>query len=277
MKKRVCTLMKITTLGLLFFCSSSSMGAIFDWRTMSAGSGSVNGNSYVLTESGITVTASAYVAELSGGSSQVHGPFFTSTNPTQFGFVRNSAGLGLQVATGSTSAPISGTERCCGLIRPGFNSDFYLSGDESIEAMNFALFEFDTPVLLNTLTVDDVSNFSRGSWLATGSTAPNVGGSIENTLTGYSIFNAPDTEASDGEFTTVFSSTDSFTYLLIGAPPSINIAGIEGPSGQQFYIQSIGVSPVPLPAAFPLFATALLGIIGLSKASSTSREHLNKS
>ena len=266
MKKHKTILLNQVLLGVSLIFSSNLMAAtIIDWRTNSPGSGSVGSVGYTTTAGGLTVTASAYVAELSGGNSQIFGPFFTSTNPTQFGFVRNSAGLGLQIDSNSTLDPISGTERCCGLIQPGFNSDPYLTGNTSVEAMNFALFQFDAPVNLNSLTVDDVSNFSRGSWVDYGSTAPGFGSGIENALSGFAIINAPDTEASDGEFTTFFNVPNSFTYLLIGAPPTANVAGITGPSREGFYIQSFDVTAVPLPLAVWLFGSGLLGLFGISR------------
>lgn len=178
------------------------------------------------------------------------------------GFFKSTSGLGLQVSAGSSTEPTAGTEYCCALTRPGFNSDNYLSGDTSVEAMNFAVFEFDTPVQLNFLTVDDVSNYDRSAWMAVGSSAPDLSGNIETALSGFTIINAPDTLPSDGLFTTTFPTQSGVSYLLIGAPPATAVTGITVNNGAQFYIHSFGLTPVPLPATLPLFLSALGGLCG---------------
>lgn len=246
---------RVFALVLIFFAAfggrSSAAATVFDWT----GPLEVGGESYSLTVGGVKVTGVAYVAEVSGGDDAVFGPFATSDGSA--GFIQTSSGLGLTVAPSATDAPISGAEFGGANIRPGFDGYNYLSGDRSIASLNFAVFEFSQPVRINTLTVDDVSNFPRDAWVASGVNAPDFTGGLAAALDSFSVFNAPDTEASDGRFTTVFEANAPLRWLLVGAPVAQDLGEIEAGSGQ-FYITAFEATPAPIPApaALPLFMSA---------------------
>jgi len=247
----------LATLTLLVWLPSQPATAqLFDWRAASAGA-----STYQLSADGVTAIGTAYVAELTAGN-PVLGPFSTSTGSLASGFNQDADGIGLFATPSATSALIAGTENCCGLVLGGINSDPYLDGNTSIEAMNFVVFEFSAAVSLNTLEVVGVSNQARGVWIATGSGPPDLTGGIEQALTGFSVFNLPDDTGSTGLLTHTFNSTADFQYMFIGAPPSQPVGPIAavagGTDGSNFRIRSMDSAAGP---AVPAMGPIALGLL----------------
>jgi hypothetical protein len=120
-------------------------------------------------------------------------------------------------------------------------------------------------VIVSQVVVDDVSNVGRAIWAAGSDTVPDR---TQNFLAGFAGFDFRNSldDATDGFFTHSFFPLVGIQYLAIGAPPNETSVGDLGPltarSGtQQFYIEGLNVSVLPVPAAAWLIASAL-GVLG---------------
>jgi hypothetical protein len=56
-------------------------------------------------------------------------------------------------------------------------------------SFEFTLFSFNAPVDVNAVTVDDVSNFGRSIWVASGTTAPELSKDFLSAFQGFTISN----------------------------------------------------------------------------------------
>jgi len=239
----------------------------------------VNPNSLELTVDGITTTVQAFTAEINGSNTDadVLGPW--PTTPGDFGFpvfgvdvrqlgVPAGEQLGL-IAQQDVGIPANGTDFFSGGFSPGFATN-YSSPVNSPSAFHFALFSFDMLVDIPGVTVDDVTNFDRNIWMATGTTVPDFTGGFLSGISAFNVVNSAD-DFGDGPFTHNLGEI-GIKYLLVGAPPIIDFGPLEA-GGSQFFIDSFNGTlslsepppAVPLPAALWLFGTALIGLVGFSK------------
>ena len=237
---------------VLVLCLTASMlvhAEVIDWRG-APGSGASDPFTYSVSSNGISASAKAYVAEMDGTDSIIRGPFFVSDEPLTNGFTRNGAGLGLAISSVETTPDtIVGTERCCGVLRRGINSGEYFSGNTNVEALNFIVFDFGEPVLLRSITVDDVVNSNRDSWVALSNTEPTPGDQLSDILVAATVIIAPDTEASDGPFSTQINSQTAARYILVGTPPvNFPLPNLEFSSNGDIYITSLDVGPSSEPS-----------------------------
>lgn len=240
--------------------SEPAAAQFFDWRSATGSE-----STYQLSVDGITAKATAYVAELAGGN-PVLGPFTTSSGSLAAGFNQDVQGIGLWATPVATSASISGSEECCGLVFGGINSDAYLSGDTSIEAMNFVVFEFDADVAFTSMTLVGVTSQNRASWIATGTVVPDLTGSIEQALTGFTVVNLPDPLGSGGPRTFTLQPSASYRYLLVGASPEQPVGDIDAVAiTGNFRIQSFDSVPAPTVPSVTRLGIVMLGsLLGLA-------------
>lgn len=258
----------LSALCVLTFTSiaESSFAASFSWTPGNTNI-VVNSDSLQLTEGGVTATVQAFTAEINtaGTEAVVVGPWPTkpiSTAGPGFGVDVRALGseqLGLY-ADPLLIPSAGGSSEFSGGLSPGFAS-YYSSPADAPSAFYFAVFAFDQPVDIPGVTVDDVSNFARAIWMATGTTAPDFTSGFLSALTGLSVVNSPDI-ATDGLYTHNLGAT-GVSYLLVGAPPEAEFGSLAAGSSQ-FFIDSFDATVVPLPAAGWLFGSALLWL-GLTK------------
>jgi hypothetical protein len=168
--------------------------------------------------------------------------------------------LGL-LADPSLISAAGGSDFFSGGAAPGFAS-FYSSPATAPSAFHFALFSFDQPVDIPGVTVDDVSNFERDIWMATGTTTPDFTSGFLSGLTGFDIVNSAD-DLGDGPFTHNLGAT-GISYLFVGAPPESGLGPLTA-GNSQFYIDSFDATAVPLPSAVWLFGSGLLGLVRISR------------
>lgn len=228
----------------------------------------VNPNSLELTVSGITATVQAFTAEINIAvtDANVIGPWPSQGDSFDPGFGVDVRGLGseqLGLLADNTlpGIPANGSDYFSGGAAPGFAS-FYSSPIDAPSAFHFALFSFDQPVDVPGVTVDDVSNFERDIWMATGITAPDFTSGFLSGIMGFSTVNSAD-DLGDGPFTHNLGAT-GISYLLVGAPPEVNLGSLAAGSSQ-FYIDSFDATMVPVPAAAWLFGSGILGLLGVAR------------
>ena len=247
------------------FCLSASTahGALVNYVTDPL---TINTDSIVTTSGGVTIIATAHHVEITPTTSIIYGPFPTGgqfTNADGFGTRR---GLGLNAEPVGSINP---TEDDSGgaLIQPGFDNQTR-TGD--FPTMQFALFEFSQPVDVSQIVVGNISNFGHRIFVAAGASAPDLSTDLISALSGYSIISNPlSTQGgvSNGPIYN-FSSLNSASFLVIGTSPRTGDLGpiLSISTGvSQFYINEIGFSAVPVPAAVWLFGSGLIGLIGVAR------------
>ena len=228
---------------------SSAQGATFLWTPANA-SIRVETKAVRQTVSGVTARARGYTVEHTASTSKVFGPYSTGNgvgglkifgvDVRRLGFEQ----LGL-ISQPLSGIAVGGSDRCCGVVDPGFDSPSYKSGDRTIKKLDMAVFEFSQAVRVNSIKVDDVSNFDRDVWIAACSAAPNFAQGLVAAIAACTVRNKDD-DASDGPFTHQVGLS-GVSFLLVGARPvgqdlgRIHAHGKAGGgrNGVQFYIDSI--------------------------------------
>ena len=217
------------------------------------------------------VTAYGYHAEFeSATSAVVYGPFPTSagTNSLQiFGpdTASNSfsnPGLGLNAQTTGSLTP---TETDLGLSTSqlGFDNGT-LKGD--FPTIQFALFTFSQSVDISQVIVGNVSNLGQSAWIAGGSGTPDVETDLLGLLTTLGV--QTKLASCCGSEAVHNVSLTGLDYLLVGTPPRNDDYGPLTATGyENFYINGLsdGATIVPIPQAFWLFGSGLLGLVGLTR------------
>ena len=241
-------------------------------------------NSNIVTEAdsvsqtvdGITVTAQAFTAEITGPSSAtIYGPFPTTAgygNLQVFG--TNTSGLH-NPGLGLLSQPIdgidvTGTDFGGGNYRPGIdNNQFVLSSTSgpALPSFEYVVFSFSSPITLNQVEVDGITNYDRSIWAASGTTLPGTSGDFLSAFAGLAIANSFD-NAANGPFTHDITGATDITYLAIGALPSAPFGPLAGRVNDNFYITGLDFVPggappatsVPEPSTWALMALGFLGL-----------------
>ena len=241
--------LSLATIVIASFVTLPSFASTFSWTPGNTDI-VVNVDSLELTVDGITATVQAFTSEINvaGTDATVVGPWPTQVAVNQPGFGVDVRGLGSEqlglLASDSLSGiPANGSDYFSGGAAPGFAS-FYSSPATAPSAFHFALFSFDQPVDIPGVTVDDVSNFERDIWMATGTTAPDFTSGFLSGLTGFDTVNSAD-DLGDGPFTHNLGAT-GISYLFVGAPPEPGLGPLTAGSSQ-FYIDSFDATAVPLP------------------------------
>lgn len=227
---------------LLVSVSDSTSALMFDFLTQPL---TIEPNSISITTAGVTATAAAYHVEFENGTSTIYGPFTTGYVGARqiFGTETRGAsnpGLGLvtaqQLGQRETDIPSGG-------LQPGLDN-FPSTSTNYLPSIQFVLFNFDSPVDILQVIVDDVSNYDRDLWVAWGISAPNLSLDLVHAFENFNIINFKDNE-SDGIYIYSFNSLIRVNFLAVGtALPSIvgNIGPFEQgfPTGaSQYYINAL--------------------------------------
>jgi len=124
-------------------------------------------------------------------------------------------------------------------IQPGFDNRLRIGIHPEIQ---FTLVTFDQSVIINSVTVDDVSNFGRSIFIAGGV------GDVPSTFTdSFLEFLSSNTQiqtlednATDGDYAHNLSPSLTVDYLFIGTPPrDSDYPPLLMTGGEQFYVNSI--------------------------------------
>jgi hypothetical protein len=112
----------------------------------------------------------------------------------------------------------------------------------TIKKLEMAVFKFSQAVKVDSVKVDDVSNFERDVWVAacSASSAPNFANGLTAALAACTIKNKDETGG--GVFTHQVGLA-GVRFLVVGARPRGTTIGritVANPGGGQFYIDSIG-------------------------------------
>jgi hypothetical protein len=235
------------------------------------------------TVDGITVTAQGFVAEIHGSdSATIFGPFPTSLgagNLQVFGthtavpgahpnFGNPGLGLLVQPVDGIT---LPQEDFGGGNYAPGIDNSAF-QGTPIVPSFEYVLFSFSKPVSVNDINVDDVSNFGRAIWIASGTNAPGASDDFLSAFHGFSFSNHFD-DATDGPFTHHVSGVTDISYLAVGALPRVTFDPLASPYGgvDGFFITGLDFQPgvAPPPASVPepsTWALMVLGFLGLAAA-----------
>ena len=261
------------------FSVTTANATTFDWTTSNPNVVR-GGSSFSLTVDGITATAEAYVAEWNGSSYDIFGAFPTNTSFTTAnadGFLRGGEGLMLEEGQSPVTGIIDlGGEEACAGGGCTFDNGSYKSPNNGILKFNFALISFDQSVDLETSMNLRTSNFDHDFWLASSSSAPDLGQDFITAFTGFTT-TVHDPLASFQGATNLSGTHQNLQYLAIGAPLHAlagDFPGFNNPNsfGDAFSItsQTVQLATVPIPAAVWLFGSGLLGLVGVARCKKTA-------
>jgi hypothetical protein len=204
------------------------------------------------TSSGVTARVQAYTVEYLNSTIRTFGPHPTSNgngglkifgvDVRRLGFEQ----LGL-LSQPSSGVAVSGSDVGAGGAWPGFDSlvnpsyrVFRPGANRMVRKLEMALFSFSQAIRINSIKVDDVSNFDRDIWVAGCSSAPNFAQGLVTSLSGCTIRNRND-NASDGPFTHQIGLS-GVRHLVVGARPvgrSIGRIAAGVPGAGMFFIDAI--------------------------------------
>lgn len=261
----------LTAIAASVAATEKSPAAILDFTS---GPLTWESNAVSISADGVVERATAYHVEFYDGTSTIYGPFTTNcvsaidrrqifgTQTASSNFLNPGLGLLSLQDLGQTDR-----DACCALAQPGFDNT-NINGIGSRPVLQFALFEFNTPVTVSQVTVDGVSNYGRSIWVAGGSVAPNLSLDLVNAFAGFTVLNLRDT-ASTGLFVHTFTPLNNVQWLAIGTPPrgigSVGPFTEAGNASIQFYINRVSATPVPGPAAWWFFGSGLAAIAGITR------------
>ena len=134
---------------------------------------------------------------------------------------------------------------CKNGVSPGFDNKQYKSPlPNTITKIDVALFEFSQPIKVNSVKVDQVSNFGRQIWVAACSAAPSFANGLKAAIAACTVRNKNDTPGG-ATFTHQIGLT-GVRYLVVGARPDStrpnanSLAPITaGSKNADFYIEAI--------------------------------------
>ncbi len=234
-------------------------------------------NAVSVSADGVVARATAYHVEFYDGTSTIYGPFTTNrvsardqrqifgTQTASSQFLNPGLGL-LSLQNLGQSDP----DACCALAQPGFDNR-NTNGIGSRPVLQFALFEFNTPVTVSQVTNQNFGNSRRDMWVAGGSVAPDLSLDLVNAFAGFTVLNVRGLyfgQPANGPVVHTFSPLNNIRWLAVGTPPSQtgNIGPFTGGlGGTQFYINQVSATPVPVPAAWWLFGSGLAAITGITR------------
>ena len=230
---------------------SSTQAATFLWSP---------GNQGILLETkalrqtvtGVTVRARGYTVEYTASTVKVFGPYPTGSGANGlkiFGVDVRRLGpqagedLGL-ISQKLSGIAVGGCDCGAGGTTPGFDNMPYRTGNKTITKLDVALFEFSQPIKVNSVKVDQVSNFGRQIWVAACSAAPSFANGLKAAIAACTVRNKNDTPGG-ATFTHQIGLT-GVRYLVVGARPDStrpnanSLAPITaGGKNGDFYIEAI--------------------------------------
>jgi hypothetical protein len=203
---------------------SATQAATFQW---SPGNQSILLETKALrqTVTGVTVRARGYTVEYTASTAKVFGPYPTGSGCQGLKiFGVDVRRLGTQAAEdlGLISQKLTGIAPggfdCKNGVSPGFDNKPYKSPlPNTITKIDVALFEFSQAIKVNSVKVDQVSNFGRQIWVAACSAAPSFANGLKAALAACTVRNKNDTPGG-ATFTHQLGLT-GVRYLAVGARP----------------------------------------------------------
>ena len=215
--------------------ASPAQGATFSWSPANT-SILLETKALRQTVSGVTARAQGYTVEYTASTAEVFGPYPTGSGANGlkiFGVDVRRLGqqaaedLGL-ISQKLSGIAVGGCDCGAGGTSPGFDNKPYRTGDTTITKLDVALFEFSQAIKVNTVKVDQVSNFGRQIWVAACSAAPNFGNGLKAAISACAVKNGNDTPGG-ATFThgfVIFLSAlgptrrDRTPTLLVASPPA---------------------------------------------------------
>ena len=248
------------------FCLSASTahGSLVNYVTDPL---TIDTDTITTTRDGITITATAYHVEIMPTTSIIYGPFPTGREFRYSNDRGQRHGLGLNAQPVGTLAPTE-DDSIGALVQPGFDN---MTRSGNFPTMQFALFAFSQPVDVSQVVLGNITNNAHPIFVAAGASAPNLSTDMVSAFSGYTILSNPlSTQGSPSRGLTYnFGPLVSVSYLAIGTSPQSDLGPFLAKSGNvrssQFYINEIGFSSVPLPAAAWLFGSGLIGLLGVAR------------
>ena len=230
---------------------SSAQGATFAW---SPGTPNILLEPKALRQvvTGVTARARGFTLEYTASTAKVFGPYPTGSGAGGmkiFGVDVRRLGVPADEDLGLISQPLSGiavggSDRGAGGVWPGFDNKQYRTGDRTITKLDMAVFEFSQAIRINSIKVDQVSNFGRQIWVAACSAAPNFAQGLTAAIAACTVRNKNDTPGG-ATFTHQIGLT-GVRYLLVGARPNSDLPNANalgritaGSRNADFYIEAI--------------------------------------
>jgi hypothetical protein len=230
---------------------ASAQGATFAW---SPGTPGILLEPKALRQvvTGVTVRARGFTAEYTASTGRVFGPYPTGSGANGlkiFGVDVRRLGTQAGEDLGLISQPIAGiavggSDAGAGGVWPGFDNKQYRTGDRTITKLDMAVFEFSQAIRVNSIKVDQVSNFGRQIWVAACSAAPNFNQGLTAAIAACTVRNKNDTPGG-ATFTHQIGLT-GVRYLLVGARPNSDLPNANalgritaGSRNADFYIEAI--------------------------------------
>lgn len=230
--------------------AAPAQALVFDWR--SEAGVTTNPTSLEQTVGGVTVTAMGHLVEFGSSGSTIFGPYPTAQNVRgneSFGIgPRGSAEpLGMLIDAGFAGIPSTSDDTGSAVIAPGidnFSFDNENVAGDPLPSLEFVLFEFSQPIDINSITVDDTSNFGRSIWAASGPSGPDLAQNFLDAFAGLEVVNLSD-DASDGEFMHFLPNGDEISFLAVGAPIPVAVGdlGRFADGSAQFFISELNFTP----------------------------------
>ena len=229
---------------------SSAQGATFLWSPANQGI-LLETKALRQTVSGVTVRARGYTVEYTASTIKVFGPYPTGSGASGLKiFGVDVRRLGTQAGgPGADLAKAFRDSRRRLRLRgrrynPGFDNLPYRTGNKTITKLDVALSEFSQPIKVNSVKVDQVSNFGRQIWVAACSAAPSFANGLKAAIAECTVKNKNDTPGG-ATFTHQIGLT-GVRYLVVSARPDStqpnanSLAPITaGSKNGDFYIEAI--------------------------------------
>ena len=166
-----------------------------------------------------------YMVEYAASTIKVFGPYPTGSGASGlkiFGVdvrrLGTQAGEDLGLISQKLSGiAVGGCDCGAGGTTSGFDNLPYRTGNKTITKLDVALFEFSEPIKVNSVKVDQVSNFGRQIWVAACSTAPSFANGLKAAIAACTVRNKNDTPG--GATFTHQIGLSGVRYLVVGARP----------------------------------------------------------
>ena len=273
-------IMPAATLCLLAMLATQAARAVpVDFTTLEMTPDS-NLDTLLFSAGGVTGQVRGYHVEITDTSpgGKIYGPFSTATALDTPSWIYPYFGRVYKKSDATTTGLMLLSKENLGqtdfdsgsaVIAPGFDNRSYQTTD--VPVFQFALFEFSAPVDVSRVVLGNAGNSPRPFWVAGSSKAPDIAAGFLDGFKNFEFRNI--TSLAEWQVNDVaITPLNGIRYLAVGTPPSkyegistSTFGPLEVVGDSQFYLNGLDYTPVPLPAAFWLFGSGLLGLLGLSR------------